>query len=192
MSSEPPSTRPGGSAIRGWGPEHALLAILRGDADNPARRALDQAGLSAKTVEGFIDKLHRAPPGPVQPSPDGSTTPNPAWYVVYGRAEGFASALSAGEVESVHRSWRCSGTPRSGCSPSTKACPASGSWRPCPATASPWPGRPCRRYIRLNSPSASTFPTTSSTASSPCCCNATRRSPPPRSGSTTTMPATHG
>ena len=79
------------------GPEHTLLGILRGDPDDVARRALEQAGIDAAMVEGWV--------GPTETrrgKEESGVTPNPRWQTIYGRAEGIAAGLGAEETGSVH------------------------------------------------------------------------------------------
>ncbi len=84
------------------GPEHGLLAILRGDADDTARRALEEAGLdAARFEEAYLDRLERSDPQPRRETEQQGVQPNPAWYRAEGRAEGFAHALGTGRVSSV-------------------------------------------------------------------------------------------
>ena len=79
------------------GPEHTLLGILRGDPEDPARRALEHAGVDAAMVEGWITRMDTG--GGEQKS---GVTPNPRWYTIEGRAEGMAAALGATEPGTVH------------------------------------------------------------------------------------------
>ena len=78
------------------GPEHTLLGILRGNANDVARRALEQAGLEAAMVESWITRMD---PGKEEKS---GVTPNPRWHMIYGRAEGIAVGLGAPEPGAVH------------------------------------------------------------------------------------------
>lgn len=79
------------------GPEHTLLGILRGDPDDVARRALEQAGVDASMVEGWIIGMDTGA------GEEGSgVKPNPRWYTIEGRAEGMAAALGAAEPGTVH------------------------------------------------------------------------------------------
>lgn len=65
------------------GPEHGLLAILRGNAEDVARRVLEEVGLTAAMVERHLEGKHRR-------SKDGEpargSVTNPAWHHAYGRA----------------------------------------------------------------------------------------------------------
>jgi ClpA/ClpB-like protein len=79
------------------GPEHTLLGILRGDPEDVARRALEQAGVDAAMVEGWITRMNSTPG-----EEKSGVTPNPRWYTIEGRAEGMAAALGAAEAGSVH------------------------------------------------------------------------------------------
>lgn len=83
------------------GPEHTLLGILRGDPEDLARRALEQAGVDAAMVEGWIIKMSTAPPAAKAEGTSG-VKPNPRWYTIEGRAEGMAAALGAQETGAVH------------------------------------------------------------------------------------------
>ncbi|WP_069165956.1 Clp protease N-terminal domain-containing protein [Nocardia altamirensis] len=81
---------------QGWiAPEHTVLGILRGDPDDIARRALEQAGLDTTTVENSLKRIGSAETG------DG-LSPNLRWYTVHGRAEGIACAFGAAEPGAVH------------------------------------------------------------------------------------------
>ena len=71
------------------GPEHTLLGVLRGDPDDVARRALEQAGVDAAMVEGWIIRM----------ATDTETertgvTPNPRWQTIYGRAREAGTSAS--------------------------------------------------------------------------------------------------
>lgn len=79
------------------GPEHTLLGILRGDPEDVARRALEQTGVDAALVEGWITRMDTA--GGEETS---GVKPNPRWYTIEGRAEGMAAALGATEAGTVH------------------------------------------------------------------------------------------
>lgn len=81
------------------GPEHGLLAILRGDPADPARLALEEVGLDTARVERRLTQMFGADPGAERDRRSG-ISPNPAWYRVIGRAEGFA-AFGAGVVRPV-------------------------------------------------------------------------------------------
>lgn len=83
------------------GPEHLLLAILRGDPADPARRALEQAGMDAGMVEQLLGEMADASPAG-RGEPAGGVTANPAWYSVTGWARGLAAALGPGEVLPAH------------------------------------------------------------------------------------------
>jgi hypothetical protein len=84
------------------GPEHGLLAILRGDPADVARRAVEEAGLDAGRFERFyVERIERSAPRPERDPERDGISPNPAWYGVVGRAEGFASALGTGDVRPV-------------------------------------------------------------------------------------------
>ncbi|HUQ62178.1 MAG TPA: Clp protease N-terminal domain-containing protein [Acidimicrobiales bacterium] len=81
------------------GPEHGLLAVLRGDPEEAARQALEEAGLTATMVEEMLSKMQENRPRSALSS--GRRAPNPAWYGVAGRAEGFAACLGTGEPRPV-------------------------------------------------------------------------------------------
>jgi hypothetical protein len=83
------------------GPEHGLLGILRGDPHDMARRALEQAGVDAAMVEGWITRMDSTS---VRDEPEESSggRPNPRWYTIHGRAEGIAAGLGAEQTGSVH------------------------------------------------------------------------------------------
>jgi hypothetical protein len=82
------------------GPEHGLLAILRGNPTDPARLALEDVGVTADMVERLLARMITASPLAV-PEHRSGTSPNPAWYRAFGRAEGFAAALGPGTVRPV-------------------------------------------------------------------------------------------
>jgi ATP-dependent Clp protease ATP-binding subunit ClpA len=81
------------------GVEHTLLGILRGDPDDVARRALEQAGVEAAMVEGLITRMVTDAEKETKKS---GVTPNPRWQSIHGRAEGIAAGLGAEETGSVH------------------------------------------------------------------------------------------
>jgi len=81
------------------GPEHGLLAVLRGDPAEAAREALEEAGLTAAMVEELLVAMQENRPR-TAPNP-GGRAPNPAWYGIAGRAEGFAACLGTGEPRPV-------------------------------------------------------------------------------------------
>lgn len=83
------------------GPEHALLAILRGDPADVARRALEHAGVEASMVERWITRMDTAPASG-KPEIESGVKPNPRWYTIEGRAEGIALAQGTKEPTSVH------------------------------------------------------------------------------------------
>ncbi|MGH9039425.1 MAG: Clp protease N-terminal domain-containing protein [Acidimicrobiia bacterium] len=80
------------------GPEHTLLGILRGDADDPARRALEQVGVDAAIVEGWLARMTTGSDDEQR----SGVTPNPRWQTIHGRAEGIAAGLGAGDTTGVH------------------------------------------------------------------------------------------
>lgn len=79
------------------GPEHTLLGILRGDPEDVARRALEQAGVDAAMVEGWLTRADTR-----DTDERSGVSPNPWYYRVEGRAEGMAAALGAAEPGTVH------------------------------------------------------------------------------------------
>ena len=79
------------------GPEHTLLGILRGDPEDVARRALEQTGVDAAMVEGWITRMDTG-----SGEETSGVKPNPRWYTIEGRAEGMAAALGAAEAGTVH------------------------------------------------------------------------------------------
>jgi ATP-dependent Clp protease ATP-binding subunit ClpA len=85
------------------GPEHTLLGILRGDPDDVARRALEQAGVDAAMVEGWITRMVTKKEKEKEKETEKSgVTPNPRWQTIHGRAEGIAVGLGAEKTGSVH------------------------------------------------------------------------------------------
>lgn len=84
------------------GPEHTLLGILRGDPEDVARRALEQAGVDAAMVEGWIIKMDTAGAPASKAEGEAGVRPNPMWYTIEGRAEGMALALGAERARAVH------------------------------------------------------------------------------------------
>jgi hypothetical protein len=84
------------------GPEHGLLAILMGEPADVARRALEEAGLEAGQFERwYVERIEKSDPKPKRLAEEKGISPNPAWYGVVGRAEGFASTLGTGQVRPV-------------------------------------------------------------------------------------------
>ena len=80
------------------GPEHTLLGILRGEPDDVARRAMEQAGVDAAMVEGWVTRMD-----PKKENGEKSgVTPNPRWQSIHARAEGIAAGLGAQDTGSVH------------------------------------------------------------------------------------------
>ncbi|MFF3224755.1 Clp protease N-terminal domain-containing protein [Nocardia suismassiliense] len=80
----------------GWiGPEHTLLGVLRGDSDDVARQALEQAGVEAVAVETRLRAMDSGA------KVDG-LSPNPRWHTIHGRAEGIAYTVGATEPDTVH------------------------------------------------------------------------------------------
>lgn len=79
------------------GPEHTLLGILRGDPQDVARRALEQAGVDAAMVEGWVTRMDTK-----KGEAKAGVTPNPRWHTIHGRAEGIAIGLGADETGTVH------------------------------------------------------------------------------------------
>jgi hypothetical protein len=84
-------------------PRHVLLILLDSRPDDPARRALEAAGISADKVRAVTGRSRRR-----------GVVSNPALI----RVDGFAQAWRpAGETEQRQRqiiSWRCAGIPSSG------------------------------------------------------------------------------
>lgn len=78
------------------GPEHGLLAILRGDPEDVARRVLEEVGMDAEMVERLLEQMTKGA------KERQGVTSNPAWHGVFGRAEGFAACLGAGALQPVH------------------------------------------------------------------------------------------
>ena len=84
------------------GPEHGLLAILRGDPTDPARIALEEAGLEADRFERWYEeRIERSDPKPKRDPERDGISPNPAWYGVAGRAEGLAAGVGVSDVRPV-------------------------------------------------------------------------------------------
>ena len=79
------------------GPEHTLLGILRGDPDDLARRALEQVGIDAAMVEGWVTGMDTE-----RGTEKSGVRPNPKWHRTYGRAEGIAAGVGDEEAGSVH------------------------------------------------------------------------------------------
>ena len=70
-----------------------LLALLELSADQPARRALEEAGV---TRERVLDDIHQSADD-VADRPEGVSY-SPAMYTIQGRAEAFAAALGEGPI----------------------------------------------------------------------------------------------
>lgn len=84
------------------GPEHGLLAILRGDPADTARIAVEEAGLDAERFERwYVESVDRSDPKPSRDPDRGGISPNPAWYSVAGRAEGLAAGVGVSDVRPV-------------------------------------------------------------------------------------------
>ncbi len=81
------------------GPEHGLLAILRGNPEDVARRVLEEAGLTAPMVESHLEGMNR---GPKKGERTSGAVTNPAWHHAYGRAEGLALGLGDGVLQPLH------------------------------------------------------------------------------------------
>lgn len=79
------------------GPEHGVLAVLRGDPTDLARLSLEDVGITADGVERLLKRMIEADPRAVPERAQG-ISPNPAWYRVIGRAEGFAASAGTGDV----------------------------------------------------------------------------------------------
>lgn len=79
------------------GPEHGVLAVLRGDPTDLARLALEDVGITAESVERLLGRMIEADPRALRERAPG-ISPNPAWYRVIGRAEGFAASVGTGSV----------------------------------------------------------------------------------------------
>lgn len=82
------------------GPDHGLLAIVRGDPDEVAHKVLEEAELDSGMVEERLMHMVRAARR-AEPQVDPCVSPNPAWYRTIGRAEGFAAGIGTGEVRPV-------------------------------------------------------------------------------------------
>src|SRR5688572_14787712 len=83
------------------GPEHGVIVIAAGAGDDPARRALEAAGFDGAAFEGrYVERVerHRVGIGDDDRERGEGLSPNPAWYGIWGRAEGFAGALGSGTV----------------------------------------------------------------------------------------------
>ena len=80
------------------GPEHTVLGILRNDPDDVARGALEDAGVDAAMVEGWIRRMDT---GGTVDEREG-VTPNPRWHTIHGRAEGIAAAQGSEQTGAVH------------------------------------------------------------------------------------------
>lgn len=74
-----------------------LLALLELGADQPARRALEEAGV---TRERVLDDIHQSADDCAD-RPEGATY-SPAMYTIQGRAEAFAAALGEGPITPEH------------------------------------------------------------------------------------------
>ena len=83
------------------GPEHGLLAILRGDPGGTARMALEEAGLDADQFERHVERIERSDPKPNRDPAGGGISPNPGWYGAVGRAEGLAAGVGVSDVRPV-------------------------------------------------------------------------------------------
>lgn len=82
------------------GPEHGVLAILRGDPTDLARLALEDVGITTDSVERLLGRMLDADPRAIPERAPGISS-NPAWYRVIGRAEGFAASVGTGSVRQL-------------------------------------------------------------------------------------------
>jgi hypothetical protein len=84
------------------GPEHGLLAILRGDPADTARRAVEEAGLEAERFERwYLERVEQSDPQSRRDPDRDGISPNPAWYGVAGRADGLAASVGVSDVRPV-------------------------------------------------------------------------------------------
>ncbi len=79
------------------GDDLLLLALLELERDQPARRALEAAGV---TRERVLDRIRAS--GDESTGKRGGVTYSPATYTLQGRAEGFAAALGEGPITPEH------------------------------------------------------------------------------------------
>ena len=81
------------------GTEHLLLALVAPDETSTAARALRESGVDYDSLRDAA--IARGNPARRRREKSGGTFP-PAWYILEGRAEGFAVALGAKQMNAVH------------------------------------------------------------------------------------------
>jgi hypothetical protein len=79
------------------GDEFFLVGVLELDVQQPARRALESGGLTAKRI---LEEI-RAPSDELA-NETGWLTYSPACYLLFGRAQGFAAVLGDGPMTAEH------------------------------------------------------------------------------------------
>ena len=87
---------------RTWvGSEHLLVAITRDTTDSRGQAALAACGVDGALADEFVANMTFDPPMP-SPAEGKRPEPNPAFYWVLGRAQGFAYARGSERVGSEH------------------------------------------------------------------------------------------
>jgi ATP-dependent Clp protease ATP-binding subunit ClpA len=83
------------------GAEHLLIAIATDPTESAARSALATCGIDGATVTDYVASFTFE--SPVPPLKDGEQpSPNPLYYRLWGRAEGFAFAAGADRALPEH------------------------------------------------------------------------------------------
>jgi hypothetical protein len=83
------------------GTEHALLALIAPGERSVAARALTASGIEYEPLFKAVQRLAEAPQWPGRRR-HGPPQQNPAFYVLHGRAEGFAAAQDAKAIGPEH------------------------------------------------------------------------------------------
>jgi ATP-dependent Clp protease ATP-binding subunit ClpA len=82
--------------------DHLLAAIAEDPEESKARAALRACGLDESVVADYIPHIKQYVP-PIEPLEDGERpSPNPHWYRLVGRAEGFAFGANSQQVLAEH------------------------------------------------------------------------------------------
>lgn len=96
---------PGSVAARlghSWvGAEHLLLSLMSGQPDDDAARLLGTLGASLEATEQAISGMLTTSCPPAKSGGPRAIAPNPAWYEVVARAEGFAAFRHVGNPTSL-------------------------------------------------------------------------------------------
>jgi ATP-dependent Clp protease ATP-binding subunit ClpA len=83
------------------GAEHVLIAVAKDPRALVARDALRACGVDAGAVADYVASMEYIPPEPAL-EPGQKPSPNPHWYTLCGRAEGFALAAGSEHLLPEH------------------------------------------------------------------------------------------